>query len=169
MTRSIPRVAIGGVLALSLLAGGCASAGGSKPERPGAPARSGAMVRGGDSGLGISGAVTPPALKAVAAAPYALSAPFDCGAMALEIVQLKALLGPDVDDLAVETRDGAMGRAAERAITGAVRGAIPYRWVMRWMTQAGKLDRELRQAILAATARRGFLKGVRLGLACPAP
>lgn len=172
MTRRFSRAVLGPILALSLASGGCASTrDGAAPERtpPVATQRSGAMVRGGESGLGISGAVTPPELKAVALAPYALPSPPDCSAMAREILQLDDLLGPDVDVLAaVETRSGAMGRAADRAITGAVRGAIPYRWVLRWMTQAGKLDRELRLAILAATARRGYLKGVRLGLACPA-
>ncbi|MDO8377427.1 hypothetical protein [Phenylobacterium sp.] len=171
MTRSFPRAALATVLVLGLAAGGCASTrDGAAPEPtpPVATQRSGAMVRGGESGLGITGAVTPPEMKAVAAAPYALPSPPDCAALAREILQLDDLLGPDVDVLAAaETRSGAMGRAADRAIVGAVRGAIPYRWVLRWMTQAGKLDRELRLAILAATARRGYLKGVRLGLACP--
>jgi hypothetical protein len=34
------------------------------------------------------------------------------------------------------------------------------------ITQADRQDRVLRQAILAGTARRSFLKGVQLGLAC---
>ena len=158
------------ILALSLALGGCASTrDGPTPESSAAGQRTDAMARGGESGLGISGAVTPPELKAVAAAPYALAVPPDCAGMAQEIKQLDELLGPDVDVLAeVLSRSQTLGRAADRAIVGAVRGAIPYRWVLRWMTQAGKLDRELRQAILAATARRGYLKGVRRGLACPA-
>lgn len=170
MTKSFPRAVLAPLLALGLATGGCASTKAPPSERPAAAGqRSSAMTRGGESGLGISGAVTPPELKAVAAAPYVLPTPPDCAAMAQEIRQLDDLLGPDVDVLAaVETRSGAMGRAADRAIVGAVRGAIPYRWVLRLLTQAGKLDRELREAILAATARRGYLKGVRLGLACPA-
>ncbi|MDO8912290.1 MAG: hypothetical protein Q8N10_03270 [Phenylobacterium sp.] len=169
MTRRLPRTVLAIVLVLGLAAGGCASTGTGPAQEGSAPGqRSGAMVRGGETGLGISGAVTPPELKAAALAPYALPSPPDCAAMASELRQLDDLLGPDVDVLAVaETRSAAMGRAANRAIVGAVRGAIPYRWVLRWMTQAGKLDRELRLAILAATARRGYLKGVRLGLACP--
>lgn len=167
MSKIRSRALVAPILALSLAVGGCASTRDGPP--PAASQRSGAMARGGESGLGISGAVTPPELKAVAAAPYALPVPPDCAAMAREIVQLDDLLGPDVDVLAVVlTQSQTIGRAADRAIIGAVRGAIPYRWVLRWMTQAGKLDRELRLAILAATARRGYLKGVRLGLACPA-
>lgn len=166
MSQIRSRALVGPLLALSLVVGGCASTRDGPP--PAASQRSGAMARGGESGLGISGAVTPPELKAVAAAPYGLPVPPDCAAMAREIRQLDDLLGPDVDALTPETRSGAMARAADRAIVGAVRGAIPYRWVLRWVTQAGKLDRELREAILAATARRGYLKGVRLGLACPA-
>ncbi len=170
MSKILSRAIVGPLLALSLAAGGCASTrDASAPKTSAADQRSGALARGGESGLGISGAVTPPELKAVAAAPYVLATPPDCAAMAKEILQLDDLLGPDVDVVAVaETSSGAMARAADRAIVGAVRGAIPYRWVLRWVTQAGKLDRELREAILAATARRGYLKGVRLGLACPA-
>ncbi len=126
------------------------------------------MVSGDTTGLGISGAETPPALKAIAAAPYALSSPRDCATLAREIDEIDALLGPDVDALAADPKGG-LDRAANQAIGSAVRGAIPYRWVLRWMTQAGKMDRELRQAVLAGTARRGYLKGVRQGIGCPPP
>ena len=170
MSNILSRAIGAALLALGLVVGGCASTRDGPPPAPSAAdQRSGALTRGGESGLGISGAVPPPELKAWAAAAYVRAAPPDCAAMAKEILQLDDLLGPDVDVVAAaETRSGAMARAADRAIVGAVRGAIPYRWVLRWVTQAGKLDRELREAILAATARRGYLKGVRLGLACPA-
>ncbi|MGZ6016659.1 MAG: hypothetical protein ACXWKM_13025, partial [Phenylobacterium sp.] len=55
------------------------------------------------------------------------------------------------------------------AFGSALRGAIPYRWALRWLTQAGDMDKQLRQAVIAGAARRGFLKGMRLAMVCPAP
>lgn len=167
MSASAKRTVAAAVVA-SLLVSACGTTQ-APPARPGAPAASGdhagAVVQGGESGLGVAGAETPPVLKAIAAAPYEMKPPGDCESLAREITELDALLGPDVDILAKSDQDG----AAERVIMGAVRGAIPYRWVLRWMTQASKKDRELRLAVLAATARRGYLKGVRQGLACAPP
>lgn len=127
--------------------------------------RSGNMVSGDASGLGISGPETPALLQAIVAAPYAVPSAPDCVAMAKEINSLDELLGPDVD--APPAARGGLDQAAGRALGSAVRGAIPYRWVLRWMTQADRQDRALRQALLAGTARRGFLKGIRQSLACP--
>jgi hypothetical protein len=152
-------VRLGLVAVLSLHAAACATA-----AAPGPNGRE-AVVAGGERGLGIVGSETPAVLKAAAAAPYALAAPPDCAVMAREITGLDELLGPDVDVAATDD----MGRRANRALGGALRSAIPYRWVMRWVTQAGRMDRDLRAAILAGTARRGFLKGVRQAMACDSP
>jgi hypothetical protein len=165
-------------LSVAVLISACASRPSSAPSGPVAPTtaqakpahgRSSALVTGGESGLGISGAETPATLKAVVAAPYVVAAPPDCAAMAREIADLDDLLGPDVDVLADPKARAALEDQAGQALGSVVRGAIPYRWVLRWMTQAGRLDRELRQAILAGAARRGFLKGVRQGMSCPPP
>jgi hypothetical protein len=159
------------VLALALLASACATTSG--PKGAGAPqaetprGRSGDMVSGQESGLGISGAETPPALKIVAAAPYAVPPAVDCAALAREIASLDALLGPDVDILADPKAGAGLDDRAGHAFGSALRGAIPYRWVLRWITQAGDLDKQLRQAVIAGAARRGFLKGMRLAMACP--
>ena len=123
------------------------------------------MVSGDTSGLGIFGQQTSAALVAIVAAPYALPAAPDCAVMATEIGRLDDVLRPDVD--APATSPGGLGHAAGQAVGSAVRGAIPYRWVLRWMTQADRQDRALRQAILAGAARRSFLKGVRKDLAFP--
>ena len=114
----------------------------------------------GEGGLAISGQDTPAALQALVAAPYALRSPRDCAAMARAISDLDGILGPDVDELAAARND------SSQAFDSAMRSVIPYRWVMRLMTQAGRRDRDLRLAVLAGTARRGYLKGVRQGLAC---
>lgn len=117
----------------------------------------------GDTGLGLAGAETPEALKAIAHAPYALSDPSSCAALAQEIIAIDRLLGPDLDMPAPDDRRDLAGRLA----MGVVRGAIPYRWALRWMTQAGRKDRELQRAILAGVARRGYVKGLRRGINCP--
>jgi hypothetical protein len=170
MARAVRRsAALPAMLALWLLAA-CATSPGPHPaavQPSAAPGRSSTMVRGEESGLGISGGETPPQLKAVAAAPYAAPAPADCAAIDREIGGLDALLGPDVDVLADPKARAGLDDQAGQALGSAVRGAIPYRWVLRWMTGAGRLDRELRQAVLAGTARRGFLKGMRLSASCP--
>lgn len=172
MIRSRPCRVILALATVGAMASACAtpstpdrpSTGKSSPveaERP--QGSSDTMVSGGSGGLGISGPKTPAALQALVAAPYTLPATPDCAAMAREIAELDQILGPDVDAVAA-ARDG-----AGDAFGSAARGIIPYRWVMRLMTQAGRRDRELRLAVLAGTARRGYLKGLRLGLSCQPP
>lgn len=172
MTRSRPSRIILALVTIGLMASACATP--SAPDRrgPGQSSQadadrpqgsSDAMVSGDGGGLGISGPKTPAALQALVAAPYALSSPPDCAVMAREIADLDQILGPDVDAVAA-SRD-----ATGDAFGSAARGVIPYRWVTRLMTQAGRRDRELRLAVLAGTARRGYLKGLRLGLACQPP
>jgi len=179
MDRSGPRfTAAVSLLALALLTSACATTG--KPKGPEAAqnrsqsqaprGRSGDMVSGEESGLGITGAETPPALKIVAAKPYALPPAVDCAALDREIASLDALLGPDVDRLADAKSLGIdLEDRAGHAFGSALRGAIPYRWALRWLTQAGDMDKQLRQAVIAGAARRGFLKGMRLAMVCPAP
>ena len=144
------------VLALVLLTAACAT------PSPGPPAAKTGTARG-DTGLGLSGAETPQALKTIAASPYLITDPSDCTGLVRGIADLDRLLGPDLDVPAPDDRRDAAGRLA----MGLVRGAIPYRWVVRWMTQAGRKDRDLQRAVLAGVARRGYLKGLHRGLACP--
>lgn len=175
MTRSRRKypVLVGAALTMAMSA--CATQSG--PSRPEAgprearvvqpQSRSGAMVSGDSGGLGISGPTTPAALRAIVAAPYALPSPPDCAAMGREITDLDALLGPDVDVLADPKAGAGLDDWAARAVGSAVRGAIPYRWALRWITRASDRDKQLRLAILAGSARRGFLKGVSRTLPCP--
>jgi len=164
-----PRPALTALLSLAVLTSACATQG--SPEPPGAapkPAprpqgRSDAMVSGDAGGLGISGPKTPAALQDLVADPYALPSPPDCAAMARDIATLDKILGPDVDAIA------ASRNATGDAFGSAMRGVMPYRWVMRLMTGASRRDRDLRLAVLAGTARRAYLKGMRHGLACQPP
>jgi hypothetical protein len=154
------------LLSAAVLSSGCAATRGTAPVGPAPAARpqgsSDAMVSG-EGGLGISGQNTPAALQALVAAPYALPSTPDCAVMAREIADLDGILGPDVDAIAAARNN------TGQAIGSAMRSVVPYRWVMRLMTQAGRRDRDLRLAVLAGTARRGYLKGLRRGLACQPP
>lgn len=161
----LSRAALAVLMSAAVLASGCGTTRGPDPARSETtqavrPAGSSdAMVSGG-GGLGITGQKTPAGLQALVAAPYALASPSDCAAMAREIAELDSTLGPDVDAVAAARND------TGQAFGAAARSVIPYRWVMRLATQAGRRDRELRLAVLAGTARRGYLKGLRLGLGC---
>lgn len=152
-----------GVVALGLALTLCACATRSAPPAPSPGAEASSARADANGGLGLTGAETPEALKAIATAPYRLEEPPECATIARGIADLDRLLGPDLDAPADDDRRA----AAERLVMGVVRGAIPYRWAVRWLTQAGRKDRELQRAILAGVARRGYLKGVRRGLACP--
>lgn len=156
MTR--PRFLVAALALVAVLASACATR--SEPGQVARPHGSAEEMVSGEGGLGISGSDTPPALQAIVAAPYALQTPRDCAAMAREIAELDKLLGPDVDAMAAERDE------TGQAFGSAMRSFIPYRWVMRLATQAGRRDRELRLAVLAGTARRSYLKGLREGLDC---
>lgn len=113
--------------------------------------------------LGLMGGETPPLLAAITLAPYSTTNPPNCNEVAREIADLTKILGPDVDIDVSKVRDP----FGERAMIAALRGAIPYRWAVRWMTGAGRRDRELLVAVRAGTARRAFLKGLMHGSNCP--
>ena len=109
------------------------------------------------------GGETPPLLASITASPYSVANPSNCGAMANEVTELTKFLGPDVDIDVSKVRDPRV----ERAMIAALRGAIPYRWAVRWMTGAGRRDKELLVAVRAGTARRAYLKGLMRGSSCP--
>lgn len=146
---------------LALLLAGCATTEAARP-------------RGDDAGeavvqplkdLSLVRERPPDVLLRAAAAPYA-PAP-SCEAMAAEIAELDAALGPDVD---VKPTDGGGADMAADLVGGAVRGALglPFRGVVRKISGAEKRDRDMARAILAGVVRRAYLKGVRAAQACPA-
>jgi hypothetical protein len=95
----------------------------------------------------------PEAVIRAAAEPYLM--PTDCGAARTELTELDAALGPDVD--ATAATDG----LGEHIVSEAIRSAagLPFRGAVREITGAARRDRAAARAVLAATARRGFLKG----------
>lgn len=115
--------------------------------------------------LGLAGRSPLPILDAIGRRAYVLAPGATCQGMAEEIAALARILGPDLDEEAPEDNSHKAGRMA----VGAVRGLIPYRWVVRWMVRADKRDSAFQEAMLGGVARRAFLKGVRLERGCPAP
>jgi hypothetical protein len=141
---------------MCLLLGACATQSGA-PVRPGPQEPT--LASRAQTGLGLPGPDISELLKTIAVAPYVPPDPMDCAGLDKEIAGLDQVLGPDVDVKAVpEDRGQQMQKAAGDALVG----MVPYRGVVRWMTGAGALERD----VLAAAARRGFLKGLRLAHAC---
>ncbi|MFN3511460.1 MAG: hypothetical protein ACK41C_00305 [Phenylobacterium sp.] len=118
-----------------------------------------------DRGEGLLTGATdiPPALAAAKDGPYVLAQPAACATIEIDISALDVELGPDLDASDAEGDPNVV----ERAMTGAIRGAIPYRWALRWMIGAERKERAFQEAVLAGTARRGFLKGVARAMGCP--
>lgn len=148
------------LLASCLCLGACAT-------QSGAPVRQGpqepTLASRAQTGLGLRGPDISELLKTIAVAPYVPPDPMDCAGLDKEIAGLDQVLGPDVDVKEVpEDRGQQMQKAAGDALVG----MVPYRGVVRWMTGAGGLEHERARAVLAAAARRGFLKGLRLAHAC---
>jgi hypothetical protein len=114
-------------------------------------------------GLGLTGPKTPYLLKEVAADPYRAPAEPACETIPAELVALNQVLGVDADQAKPKK---SMIKQAEGAIGGAVRGFIPYRGEIRFLTQADKRDHQLMDAAQAGWARRGFLRGLEAHLRC---
>jgi hypothetical protein len=111
----------------------------------------------------------PEVLIRAAEAPYALESGSDCGVLLGEIVELDAVLGPDVD-----VSDGHRDESSTDAlglISGAIGGVVglPYRSLVRRLSGADRRARVLRGAIFAGMVRRAFLKGAAQAADCATP
>lgn len=123
-----------------------------------------AEVRPGETlGLGLMGAEVPDLLKTVAADPYRAPAEPACETIPAELRALDDILGPEAGQPRKQR-----SQVAKWAM-GSVRGMVPYRGVVRFLTRADKRDRALMEATMAGFARRGFLRGVEAHLHCAAP
>ncbi|HSV71030.1 MAG TPA: hypothetical protein VLI72_13035 [Methylibium sp.] len=123
--------------------------------------------------LNLTRTEIPDLLLAAQAAPYALPPVTGCEALGEAIAALDEVLGPDLDaprDEAersmVERGSEAVGDAAVGALQGAAQGVLPFRGWLRKLSGADKHSREVSAAIAAGRARRAFIKGLRVGLAC---
>lgn len=126
-----------------------------------AAAWAGGPVRIGEQGgLGLWGPEIPDILKQAKLDPYSVPAEPSCAALDTELDALDEALGPDAD------RPGEKRNQAAKLLTKAVRGLIPHRDVVRFVTGAGKKEGALQQAAMAGWARRGFLRGVSHQMGC---
>lgn len=97
--------------------------------------------------------------------PYDLTGLTRCPQIAAELGELNAVLGDDLD-VAVAKRGGVQaGRAAQAALGS----FIPFRGLIREVSGANAQDRKIQAAIVAGSARRGFLKGVGQQRGCRYP
>jgi hypothetical protein len=118
-------------------------------------------------GLGLRGPEVPALLKAVAADPYRAPSEPACRTIPAEILALDKVLGADADQAKPHKSD--LAAYAGREAKGAVRGLIPYRGAIRFLTRADRKDHELMTAAQAGWARRGFLRGLEASLRCAGP
>ena len=116
---------------------------------------------GSESGLGLTGAEIPAVLRHTKADPYKAPSAPACLTIPFEITQLNELIGADLD---------AQGPAQDKSLTDRgiqmSRGMVPYGGLVRFVTGANKKDQELREAILAGYARRGYLRGLQANMTC---
>lgn len=108
--------------------------------------------------------------------PYAAPEKMECAVVQDEINRLTAALGPDLDDPNNKDKQSLLDRgtdAAENYGVGFVRrtveGMVPFRSWVRKLTGAEKHSKEVASSIIAGGVRRAYLKGIRLGMACPVP
>jgi hypothetical protein len=123
------------------------------------------------SDLNVVRADIPPALKAAAAAPYAMPADASCTGIATGIRELDEVLGPDLDAPPGKGNTGLLERG-EDAATGALQrtaeGVMPFRGWVRKLSGAERYARHVSVAITAGGVRRGFLRGLSVAKACVA-
>jgi hypothetical protein len=114
----------------------------------------------------------PDVLQAAQKAPYVKPADCSCVALVLEIRQLDAALGADLDAPPTEKTSlfaRAPAFASDQAVGALQRTAqdlVPLRGWVRKLSGAERHSQQVAAAIAAGSARRGFLKGVAAAQNC---
>ena len=108
----------------------------------------------------------PPILLEARAATYALPAPLTCKTLFEAVEALNAELAPDLDNPSTQVKSGMSATEIGETV---VHGLTPMRSWVRKLSGAEKNDNEVRQAVLAGSIRRGYLKGLGLQLGCKPP
>ena len=142
----------------------------AKPDEPGGrwgEARKKAVDIGSQPArdVGMSKREIPPILEKAYSDPYSLKGLKSCQALAGEVRDLNAVLGPDyvVGNEYTENRAGKLAEAGGKTIVNSI---IPFRGLVREVTGAAPADRRMNAAVDAGLARRGFLRGVHLRQGC---
>lgn len=97
--------------------------------------------------------------------PYSTQNLDTCAQLVAAVEELNAVLGPDLDLPRSERARFSKGRIAQWAVGT----FIPFRSLIREVSGANRQEREIRDAIVAGMARRGFLKGLGAARNCAYP
>lgn len=97
--------------------------------------------------------------------PYDLTGMARCPQIVAEVGELNAALGDDLDVAQAKRGGVSAGRAAQAALGS----FIPFRGLIREVSGANAQDRKIQAAIVAGSARRGFLKGIGQQRGCRYP
>jgi len=123
--------------------------------------------------LNLVRADIPTALLHAQKQPYAVPEEATCESLLVEVKELDAVLGPDLDAPASETNPSLMARGsneAKNAAVGALRSTtesvVPFRGWVRKLTGAERYSKKVAAAIAAGTVRRAFLKGLMVPKVC---
>ena len=108
--------------------------------------------------------------------PYELPDPVSCEAIEREVIELSAVLGPDIDfpppDDERSRVDWAADESADAAlgfVAGEARSLIPFRGILRELTGANDHASAILRAYRMGQTRRAYLKGIGSSLDCQWP
>lgn len=108
----------------------------------------------------------PARLLEIEKAPYDLTGISGCRTISTEIVSLRPMLGPDVNEGYELSRTEKRERSVSRVAGGMLASFIPFRGVVREVTGANAAEQRYQQALAAGFARRSFLKGIAHNQGC---
>lgn len=111
----------------------------------------------------------PPILLAAREDTYTVKGMRTCRAIGAEIVELDAVLGPDIDVAADKTRDEKRGNAMGQVAKSVINSFIPFGGVIKEVTGAASKERQWQIALYAGASRRAFLKGYGQARGCRYP
>lgn len=112
----------------------------------------------------------PPALAEARKHPYLMPVDSSCQALSSDIKNLDELLGPDIDAPVVEAGAAdVVGETVGNALQRMIDGVVPFRVWIRKLSGAEQHARDVTAAAAAGSARRAFLKGIKITNACPEP
>ncbi len=125
------------------------------------------------SDLNIVRADIPEILTTAQRQPYDMPADRSCAAISLQVHDLDAVLGADLDSPSDDGNPSAADRSTEvvkKSAIGALQrtaeGVVPFRGWVRKLTGAERHSQHVAAAIAAGSARRAFLKGVGASQGC---
>lgn len=105
--------------------------------------------------------------------PYAVPENKSCDALLVQIIDLDAVLGPDLDanetsgkPSLIERGSKEAKKAAVNALRSTTESIIPYRGWVRKLSGAERYSNKVAAAITAGTIRRAFLKGMMVSQGC---